>query len=325
MNRLFILLVAGLIIAAWIPSLFLKKSPDVEPKSYWEIQSIDSMKFSRDVAREKGMSTDFKLEIDEQVRLISETGATHISIGTPYDREFIPFMKLWIDAARKYHLNVWFRGNMSGWEGWFEYSRINRTAHTKEITAFIVNNPELFHDGDLFSSCPECENGGPGDPRMTGDVAGHRQFLIDEYLATQQAFKKINKNVQSNVNSMNFDVAQLVMDKQTVQKLGDLIVVDHYVSTPHQTVTDLRTLAQRTGAEIILGEVGAPIPDIHGDMSEKEQDEWLSALLRELIQHKDIIGINYWTGFGASTEVWNSDTSAREAVKTLTSFYKARL
>src|SRR3989344_5428418 len=100
--------------------------------NWWEIQSIDTVKYSRDLAREKAKDSSFDEVIDTQVRLIAETGATH------------------------------------------------------------------FEEGDIFSSCTECENGGPGDPRRSGDVAGHRNFLTEEYKITNDAFRKIGKNVRSN-------------------------------------------------------------------------------------------------------------------------------
>src|SRR5581483_10587790 len=135
-------------------------------------------------------------------------------------------------AARHHNLHVWFRGNFSGWEGWFNYPSINRATHQEKIAGFITAHPDLFADGDIFTACPECENGGPGDPRQTGDVAGFRQFLIDEYRATQEAFASINKKVQSNYDSMNYDVAMLVMDKETTAALGGIVVIDHYIADP---------------------------------------------------------------------------------------------
>ena len=148
-------------------------------KRSWEIKSIDTVKYSRDLAREKLKDSSFDQTIDDQVRLISGTGATHLAVGTPYDKEFLPFLKRWITAARKYNLKVWFRGNLSGWEGWFNYKKISRDEHTKMIQEFILTNGELFENGDVFSACTECENGGPGDPRKTDDVNNFRSFLIE--------------------------------------------------------------------------------------------------------------------------------------------------
>ena len=88
---------------------------------YWEIQSIDTMKYSRDMARERNKDMVFEKIIESVVEKIASTGATHVAIGTPYDEEFLPFLQTWVIAARKENLNVWFRGNFSGWEGWFDY------------------------------------------------------------------------------------------------------------------------------------------------------------------------------------------------------------
>ena len=162
--------------------------------SWWQIQSIDTMKYSRDLT---GQVLDdpmkFQSLISIQVKDIADAGATHIAIATPYDEKYIPVLKIWVKAARANHLKVWFRGNFSGWEEWFGYSRISRIEHQDLLRSFLATHSELFEDGDAFSSCPECENGGPGDPRQTGDTNGHRQFLISEYIIAKNAFFLMGK------------------------------------------------------------------------------------------------------------------------------------
>lgn len=293
----------------------------IQSPSYWKFQSIDTMKYSRDLAREKLRDPSFTPIINQQIKEIADTGATHVAIDTPYDEEFVPILKRWVAIARKYHLNVWFRGNWSGWQEWFDYPKIGREEHIKKTEAFILKHPELFEDGDVFSACPECENGGPGDPRMTGDVEGHRQFLIDEYTISKKAFQKIHKDVATNYNSMNGDVAWLIMDPETTKALGGLVVIDHYVSTPEQLVKDIRDLAVRSGGKVVLGEFGAPIPDIHGDMTDDEQAAWISKALGLLIQTEDFVGMNYWTNVGSSTELWDEEGTPRKAVKEIKKIY----
>lgn len=292
---------------------------------YWEVQSIDTVKYSRDLAREKLNDQEFEKDIDKQVELIALTGATHIGIGTPYDEEFVPFLRKWVRAARKYGLKVWFRGNLSGWEEWFGYERITREEHTEKVLAFIKNNKDLFEDGDIFTSCTECENGGPGDPRMTGDVAGHRSFLINEYKVTDASFKALGKNVRSNFMSMNGDVANIVMDKATTKALGGIVVVDHYVKSPEVLAKDLEELAKKSGGKVVLGEFGAPVLDIHGGMSTKSQAQWIHDTLLAVSEVPSIIGVNYWTGVGGSTSVWGEDYTAKEAVEVLKNFYEPRV
>src|SRR5258708_11288045 len=138
------------------------------------------MKYSRDTAREKMNELSFDIVIQKQVSDIAGTGAHHIGIGTPYDQEFLPFLQRWVSAARSNHLKVWFRGNFSGWENWFNYPKITRDQHLQMTRDFIVNNSKLFEDGDIFSSCPECENGGPGHAMPPCAVTSFPQIIISQ-------------------------------------------------------------------------------------------------------------------------------------------------
>lgn len=289
---------------------------------FFEVQSIDTVKYSRDMAIDKMNDTAFDTEINKQVSNIAATGATHIALGTPYDEEFYPFLKRWVDAARKRKLKVWFRGNLSGWEGWFSYKKIDREEHTKGIVEFLQKHSELFESGDIFTSCPECENGGPGDPRFTKDVDGFRTFLTDEYNAVKKVFASQGKTIAANYYSMNGDVAKLIMDKPTTQALDGVVTIDHYVKDVQTLMADIQDLKESSGGKIMLGEVGAPIPDIHGDMTDQEQEEWIETMFRSILTDDSIIGINYWVNVGGSTELWRSDNSPKKAVETLLSFYR---
>ena len=291
------------------------------PAGWWQIQSIDTMKYSRDTAGEALTKPSFDKTIDLQVGEVARTGANYVAIGTPYDDQFLPVLKRWVAAARRYNLHVWFRGNFSGWEGWFGYANITRDDHIKKLDTFITKNPDLFQDGDMFTSCPECENGGPGDPRQNGDVTGHRQFLITEYQRANDDFRSIGKNVSVGYDSMNYDVASLVMDKATTQALGGIVTIDHYVNSPDKLIQNIRDLANNSGGKIFLGEFGVPIPDINGNMSDSEQAVWIQNALSKLIDEKEVIGLNYWVGVGGSTALWHEDGSAKEAVGVVTSFF----
>lgn len=289
--------------------------------AFWPIRSIDTMKYSRDLSREMMNNPDFDITIDKQMRDIAATGATHAAIATPYDKEFIPMLYRWVLAARKYKLNVWFRGNFSGWEKWFDYESITRAKHIELTGEFISGNPDLFQDGDIFSSCPECENGGPGNPWQIG-APEYREFIIDEYQASKSAFKKIGKRVDANYFSMNGDVAKLVMDKKTTAALDGAVVIDHYVKTPEKLLKDAEELAVQSGGKVFLGEFGAPIPDIHGEMTGEEQSLWIGKTLELLSGSKEILGVNYWVNVGGSTEIWDGAGKESAAVKTIREFYK---
>ena len=296
-------------------------SPVPSPIPLWAIRSIDTMKYSRDLAREKRTDDSFDAIIDQQVKNIAETGASHVAIATPYDAEFIPYLSRWVKTARKYKLKVWFRGNFSGWEKWFDHKRITRIEHLDMTTNFIMDNSYLFEDGDIFTPCPECENGGPGDPRMTGDIVGHRQFLIDSTRVGNDAFAKIGKKVEVGYHSMNYDVAMAVMDKETTQAVGGIVAIDHYVSSYDKMIKDIESIKERSGGKIFLGEFGAPIPDLNGKMTEDQQVEWLNQTLTLLADNKSVVGLNYWVNVGGSTQLWSEDGTPRKGVTTLSSFY----
>lgn len=287
----------------------------------WDAQVVDTMKYSRDVSREKLNDPTFDVEINRQVKDIAGTGATHVAIATPYDDEFLPILKRWVKAARQEKLHVWFRGNFSGWEEWFDYPSITREEHIEKTKKFITENPDLFEDGDMFSACPECENGGPGDPRMNGDAQGHKKFLVDSYIASKTAFKEIGKDVPSNFMSMNGDVARLIMDPETTKALDGMVTIDHYVGTPEQLLKDVNEYAKNSGGQIFLGEFGVPIPDINGEMTEKEQADWIRDAGRLLSTSPHVAGMSYWVNRGGSTAIWDDEGKPKEAVVALTEMY----
>jgi hypothetical protein len=291
------------------------------PKSIVIIRSIDTMKYSRDVAREKVNDLSFDLVIEKQVEDIANTGANYIAIGTPYDSEFIPFLKRWVESARRNHLKIWFRGNLSGWEQWFDYPAIDRQEHAKLTWEFITQNPDLFMDGDIFTSCSECENGVTGDPRKTGDIQGFRNFLMEEYNSNTNAFLRINKKVKTGYFSMNYDVASLIMNTATTKALGGIVAIDHYVASPVKLIEDAEILAKKSGGKIVFGEIGVPIPDLNGDLTESEQANWIEQALTGIFNSTEIIGVNYWVNVGGSTQLWNDDGTPRKAVELIKKFY----
>lgn len=312
----------SLVIGNWLLDIPLAAA--APRATWWSIQAIDTMKESRDLAREKANDKSFDSQIDKYVSRIASTGATHVAIGTPYDEEFVPYMRRWVQSARRHGLSVWFRGNFSGWEGWFDYPKITRADHLQKTKAFIMAHPDLFVDGDLFSACPECENGGPGDPRKTRDIRAYREFIISLYHVSKTAFTDIKIDVKSNLFSMNGDVAKLIMDPATTHALDKLVVVDHYVTDPNKLVADITALAKSSGGKVILGEFGAPIPDLHKNMTADQQAEWLKKVLLGLSAETNLVGLNYWTGFNSSTKLWENDLVARPAVAVLYDYFVPR-
>ena len=286
------------------------------------VRSIDTVKYSRDLAQQMLSRSSFQQRIDLQLGEVSRSGANYVAIDTPYDEEFLPILRRWVASARSHHLKVWFRGNFSGWEGWFDYPRIDSAAHIAKLSAFILSNPDLFQDGDIFTACPECENGGPGDPRSTGEVDGYRAFILSEYQLCQQDFARIHKQVAANYQSMNYDVAKLIMDRGTTAALGGVVTIDHYVADPADLVPAVDAIASSSGGKVVLGEFGAPIPDINGPMTSDEQATWITQALSALSSDTNIVGWNYWTGVGGSTALWDDAGRPKKAVAAIRKFYR---
>jgi hypothetical protein len=302
-----------------LPPKTLANSND--PTRYWDIESVDTMKYSRDMAASELNNSDFDGVIGTQVRNIKSSGANYVAIGTPYDPKYLPFLKRWVAEARKNNLHVWFRGNFSAWEGWFGVNRgMSTEDHTQRVVDFITQNPDLFEDGDIFSSCPECENGSFGDPRENNRVDDYRKFIISETEATSKAFQQINKKVATNYWSMNLDVAKLVMDRDTAQKVG-VVVIDHYVSDPKKLIADANDISEKTGVPVVLGEFGAPIPDLNGNMNQQQQADWIKSALDEGTYSGSISGLNYWVGVGGSTSIWDDSNNPKPAVSVLYNYF----
>ncbi len=287
----------------------------------WQIKSVDTMKYSRDLSLEKLNDLSFDQIIEQQVRAISQTGANYIAIATPYDDKFKSFLKRWVKSARDHKLKIWYRGNFSAWQGWFgEPKNLTQQKHLELTRNFIKNNPDLFQNGDIFSACPECENGGPGDPRSQTSLEGYRKFIIDERNAALNEFANINKKVMV-ADSMNYDVAKLVMDPDTARALGQIVVIDHYVKTSQKLEEDIEDLAKSADSKIMLGEFGVPIPDIHGNLTDKEQADWVEQTLSKISKNNDVIGLNYWVGFGGSTAVFNDNGDPKPAAIILKKYF----
>lgn len=324
MNKTIITLISFLffiaVIVVTIVIVITGSNPKPIKDRYWIIESVDTMKYSRDASRDPEI---YKI-IPKVVKQVANLNANYIAIATPYDEEFYPVLKAWVNEARKYHLRVWFRGNFSSWEGWFGYptfTDINQD-HIL-IHNFILRHPDLFQDGDIFTPVPEPENGGMGDPRGSDKISlQFNQFLVNSYQNCVVSFSQIHKNILCGFFSVNADVAKQVLTKQTVKKTGNIIVIDNYVENSQKMNNDINYLYNKFHAKIVLGEYGAPIPDINGAMTDNQQASFIKALLDVFYKNKNkILGINYWVGFGGSTALYNDNGTPKPATYTVKNYY----
>ncbi len=288
---------------------------------FFEIQSIDTMKYSRDDAKNDAVTKVIPLLVEK----VASLHPTHIAVATPYDEEFYPVLKVWVSEARKHGLKVWFRGNFSSWEGWFNYPKFpNPNDHNLKSFAFITGHPDLFQEGDIFTPVPEPENGGFGDPRQSETIKQQfLNFLPVSYENCVLAFEQIQRSVKCGYYSVNGDVARDIMTKDVILKTGGVLVIDHYVKTPEKLITDISLLHLKFGVPIVLGEFGAPIPDINGKMTDEQQYQYIRGSLLDLSRNSDVIqGVNYWTAFRGSTKIFTDNFEPKKATLVIQEYFQ---
>lgn len=327
MKRYFLLLVT--ILSLLVPaSVKAEVSLPVAPVGQlWHYQCIDTMKVSRDSAREFLSKPDYATTfIAKEVAEVKSLGANCIALGTPYDEEFVPLLAKWVNAARQNGLAVWFRGNFAGWEGWFGYAKIkNGAEHSAKLTEFIAKHGDLFADGDILSPAPEAENGILGNPwRTEAAKQSLRDFAWQSSDACQKGIAAIHKKVHCGWFSANGDVARDIYNHDVLQKAGAVTVIDHYVSSSQRMGSDLDKYVTKQGLPVMVGEFGAPIPDINGKMDEAQQAQFVGELFRQFYTHKNtVIGVNYWVLRGGSTSILNDDGSERQVANVIRDYFKA--
>ena len=322
-KKLFTLATLALVISS---ISFLSKPASVyadDETTFWKYQCIDTMKISRDNARSWANKPDLTDHISWEMQTIKSLGANCVAIDTPYDAEFLPYLKSWIAGARKENLHIWFRGNFSGWEGWFEYPKITTTQEElTKLDTFIRANPNLFQDGDIFTGVPEAENGGPIKNITNGDYSSYRAFLVDEYRLEKKAFNDIQKAVEVDWFSMSGGWAERMYDKQTVDQTGGLVTIDHYISDPASMSAMVDQMNTTLGAKVMIGEFGAPVPDLNGPMTEEQQASFVDAVLQQLYNERvNVIGINYWDLLGGSTALMNPDQTPRAVADVIKKYF----
>lgn len=306
----------------WCTLFFMMaKSVHAENYRFWNVQAIDTMKYSRDLARD----TEAQKNMPDWVAKIADLGPTHIAIGTPYDEEFYPLLEAWVKESRKQGLKIWFRGNFSAWEGWFDRPKnLSAEEHHKLTAQFITKHPNLFEEGDIFTPAPEPENGALGDPREAkSKQEPFLAFITTSQATCEQSFKKINIAVTCGYFSTNGDVAKEVLTIDSVKNAGNVVVIDHYVKESKQLYEDILFLNKKYNALVGVGEFGAPIPDLHGQLDEADQAKRIREDLSRLAQARQyLVAINYWTAFDGTTQLFNADGSARQAVNAIKDYYK---
>jgi hypothetical protein len=294
---------------------------EVLPVQLWEVRSVDTMKTSRDLAREKLHDSSYDTVIERDLRLIKDLGANYVAIDTPYDDQFLPYLRRWVNLARKMGLKVWFRGNFSGWEGWFDYPKnMMPQQHIRATAEFIDKNSELFEDGDAFDPCPECENAQwwP-QPQDDGE---YNEFVSNQQVMLKNSFDKIGKRVHTNWTGIIGGRAREVLDVNAIRALDNMVAIDHYTNSTANMASYIDYFARTFKAKTLVSEFGAPIPDIHGKMSESQQADFIDSMMDIFYEHKEnVYGLNYFALGTGTTEIIDSNGNPKLAYETIKKYY----
>lgn len=301
----------------------------VSGKYPWSVRSIDTQVISKhwpDVNRDS---------IKEQVVILKDLGVNYIAIGTPYDR--LDDLKMWTDEIHAQGLNVWFRSHWARWEGDDGKPAVMLPDEYLSSTHdFILNNPELFVEGDAFTACVEAEQVGVGLGKRFLTWDDYRKFLLSEISVTSDAFEEIGLSgkVYTNWLSMNGWVVENQLNEEVVSKIG-LITVDHFVgqsetiggiesvdSVVKQTVEDLDEFYEKWKTPILLGEWGY---QIHQEVTDERQAFIIKRLFEELKTKEYLVGVNYWVHMGNSAALiedeYGTNLQPRKSASVVKSYY----
>lgn len=291
----------------------------------WQFASIDTMKQSRDGARDARITPAF---ISSEIRAIKELGATHVAIATPYDDEFVPILTEWVAQTRRQGLKIWFRGNFCAFdrqygtanEGWFGYPHEpDETKHHERIRYFLTNYPDLFQKDDMFTPWPEPEN----VINFYENPQRYYDFLTTSYQTTAQAFGDIGKGDGIQINfSMNGDVARR-LTPEVVQAIGNTVVIDHHVDDPRRMGEYIQAIVDLYGktTNLIIGEFGAS-----QEMSELQQAQFVEQLLQQIEQFPhNINGVNYWVLRGGPSGLLTEDGFPKKVTEIIKNHYVANV
>lgn len=299
----------------------------------WEIQSIDSMKETKDRV-ENQRSDDF---INRWLDAAVELGATHVAIDTPMTspkgNQSIDYTRKWLQPLRGRGLKVNHRHPILSMEGDYGVHKDPNQDFVRIIDAYIRTNRDFFQDGDLFG-IPEITNVGINGVNCSSNCIFSNKDLFNLFLQkytiqTRQAFSDIGLSgvrvggfegydgfIAAGLNNPNWQ-GKSFLDHQTVEIFGNIIAIDHYPKNIATMDSDLRVIQSIwPGRKLFIGECG---------MINGESPMEFRQCLEVFRQHTEIFGMNYWhMGMGGPESLLNEDFSKRPNFYELQAVYKGQ-
>lgn len=290
-------------------------------KPIWTLRSIDTMAWSKDQLQNQIPAT----SIDQLLRTDRGAGANTVAVEVPYDAAdtYSPpvtpgYEATWTSAAHALGLHVWFRSHWNNWQGDYGFpietptsdpGRALGTAAAvldgEDTTSYlaltyywILDNADLFQNGDIFTPAAEPENAGiaPGCQAecMFSSVAVYNQWLQDSMTVDRDAFASLHLQVQVGYwGTSGWIATNGYLSQATVQDMG-VLAVDDYFQSPAELVANLSQIEATYHVPLMVGEWG----DIWdgGDLSLMVPE--VDAIMAAVSQLPNVVGFNYWRDIG---------------------------
>lgn len=301
----------------------------------WEIQSVDVMKYTKDVVCNPPSDAFILSEVSK----IKELGANYIAISTPYDNpscgDSLALTKRWIDAARAQGLSIWHRHMGLSFEGIYGVAKTKDANYLTLITNYIKNNPTLFKDGDIFTPTPEPDTAGIyGVTYCNSTCAFDNREDFNTWIRSaqsqvKQAFVTIGVPTikVGYYGTSGFIVfgennpdwyGKSFLDQSTVEAMDNVIAMDSYPETYGGTMSNALDGAHRLwpNAKIVLGEWGTITATSDTNAVSQIQASMSSA------KRPYVTGFNYWNlGPSGNEGLLNDDLTDRPSYSAVQSFY----
>lgn len=280
----------------------------------WELQSVDVMKYSKDVLCSPPTTTFVDAQLDKAV----DIGANFVAVSGYYDEPScnstgaITTLTRWVEGARAHDLHVWFRFKNKAFEG--DYSTTKSTSpdgmrHQKLMVDWIAAHANLIEEGDIFTPNAEPQNGGING--VTFCAASVCQFTgkADFNLWLRQTHTMADLAIKAQgftnvkIGYYGFDgfivaglgnpdwQGQSQLEASTIAMMGN-VAIDHYPETiGHTLEQDLPYIKTAIGSTtpIIISEYG-----YISSGTESARAAGVTAFMEDAAAEPNVDGFNYW-------------------------------
>lgn len=310
-------------------------SPPAVTHGNWVIKSVDVMKYSKDAV----CTPPTDAFIKTQVTKAKELGANYVAISTPYDNpacgNSLTLTRRWVDAIRAQGLNVWHRHMGLSFEGLYGVTKKYNDDYLQLISNYIISNPTLFREGDIFTPTPEPDTAGIGGVTACISVCAFRdnaefnQWIRNAQLVSKLSFAQIGlRNMKVGYyGTSGFIVfgennrdwfGRSFLEQKTVEAMDNIIVMDSYPESYGGTMGKTLDDARRVwpNATFIIGEWGTITATSPQQASEQIKNTM------EAAKRPYVIGFNYWNlGPSGNEGLLNNDLSNKPTFFDVQSFF----